>query len=80
MKVISKPYVMIISISIVLGLVLGHLLSDVLMNSLWQHYVDPNTLSYLLPLLLILIAAGVTVTGKIYRAASQNPARSLKDE
>jgi len=80
MKVISKPYVMIISISIALGLTLGHLLSDVLMNSLWQHYVDPNSISYLLPLLLILLAAGITVTGKIYRAASQNPARSLKDE
>jgi len=80
MKVISRPYLWIISISIILGLAGGFFLSNMVMSSLWEQYVTPDGFSFMLPVLLILIAISLTAIGKIYRAATQNPALSLRDE
>ena len=80
MKVISKPYLYIVGIAIVIGLAAGYFNSMLLMDSLWSQHIDANFLAFAIPLLLILAVAAATVLWKIYRAATQNPARSLRYE
>jgi ABC-type antimicrobial peptide transport system permease subunit len=80
MKKISKPYIIILVISIVIGLTGGYFISKMIMSNIWSEHVTPNLLSFLMPLFLILIVAMGTVTGKIYRAAIKNPSDSIRDE
>ena len=79
-KKISKPYIIILVISILIGLTGGYFMSKMIMANIWSEHVNPNLFSFLIPLVLILIVATGTVTGKIYRAAIKNPSDSIRDE
>ena len=80
MQVVGKPYSYIVGISIVVGLVAGYYNAMLLMDSLWTQHTGASVEAFLIPVAIILLTAALTVTGKIYQASSQNPARSLRYE
>ncbi len=62
------------------GIVAGYYLSDLLMGSIWAIHLDIGALPFIISIFLLLAISAVTVGGKIYSAASINPAYTLRDE
>jgi putative ABC transport system permease protein len=77
---ISKPYAIIITIASVIGLVAGWKSSVVMMASIWEIYTDLTPFTFIIPIVLILFVAILSIGWKVYFAASRNPAESLRYE
>jgi len=77
---ISKEFVVILAISSILGSVAGYYLSDMLMGSIWVYYIAVGLSPFVFSILILFIISAITVGGKIIRAASLNPAYTLRDE
>ncbi|MFC2096529.1 ABC transporter permease, partial [Bacteroidota bacterium] len=80
MVIITKPYIILIVIASIIGCVGGYYLSDMLMGSIWKKYMSANMYSFIFPLIIIFFTALVTIIWRVYKAASQNPANSLRYE
>ncbi|MFC2104480.1 ABC transporter permease [Bacteroidota bacterium] len=80
MAIVTKPYIILIIIASVIGCVGGYYVSDMLMASIWAKYMSANMYSFIFPLLIISLTALVTIIWRVYKAASQNPANSLRYE
>jgi putative ABC transport system permease protein len=80
MYLISKKFLIILLISSALGSVGGYYLSTVLMDSIWDYFVKIGP-GILLSASLIMFAATLfTISFKVIRAATRNPADSLRYE
>ncbi len=77
---ISKEFVIILLIASVLGSIAGYYLSNMLMASIWIYYISIGLAPFLLSILILFLISALTVGGKIIRAASMNPAYTLRDE
>ncbi len=77
---ISKPYAIIITIALAIGLVAGWKSSVVMMASIWEIYTDLTAYTFIIPVVLILFVAIVSIGWKVYSAASKNPTESLRYE
>ena len=77
---ISKEFMIIFIISSVLGSVAAYFLADALMASIWTYYVPIGAIAYIISILVLLIISSVTIGGKVLRAATMNPAYTLRDE
>jgi ABC-type antimicrobial peptide transport system permease subunit len=51
-----------------------------LMGSIFAVHMTPNTISFAIPVLVILITSVITIIWRVYKAAEQNPAKSLRYE
>ena len=80
MVIITKPFTVLIVIASVLGCIAGYYMADVLMGSIWSEYMSPNVLSFAMPIILIFLVSITTITWRVYKAAMQNPANSLRYE
>jgi ABC-type antimicrobial peptide transport system permease subunit len=80
MIIITKPFSLLIIIASILGCAGGYYLSDMLMNSIWAKYMSGNIYSFLFPISIILITSIFTIIWRVYKAAMQNPANSLRYE
>lgn len=80
MIIITKPFALLIIISSVFGCAGGYYMSKMLMDSVWAKHMNPNTLSFALPVLVIFIISLITIIWRVYKAALQNPANSLRYE
>lgn len=80
MKIINRPFIIMVTIAVIIGLPVGYYMSMALMDSIWALYTDANVISFLIPIVLIYLILFVTNTYKIYIAALQNPAQSLRYE
>lgn len=80
MIIVSKPFSLLITISTILGLVAGYYMSIMLMGSIFAVHMTPNTISFAIPVLVILITSVITIIWRVYKAAEQNPAKSLRYE
>ncbi|PLX15364.1 MAG: hypothetical protein C0597_08990 [Marinilabiliales bacterium] len=80
MFIITKPFLFIIIFASFLGCVLGHFATKGLMSSVFAKHMDPNFMSFGVPVIIILIASIVTIVWRVYKAAMQNPANSLRYE
>ena len=77
---IARPYAILIIITSIISCVVGFYSIHAIMESIWKQYITPNTINYLLPTVIIFMASAITITWKIYVAASENPVNSLKYE
>jgi ABC-type antimicrobial peptide transport system permease subunit len=77
---ISREFLIIFVISSVLGSVAAYFLTDALMASIWTYYVPIGSMAFILSILVLLIISGLTISGKVLRAATMNPAYTLRDE
>ncbi len=78
--VLSKGFLINLAISSVLGCVGGYYLSLMLLDSIWDYWLDFNAWIYIYSVLIILVATFITITGKVYQAALQNPVDCLRYE
>ena len=77
---ISKEFIIILLIASVLGSIGAYFLTDLLMSSIWAYHVPLQSLPYILSIAILFVASGITISGKVFRAAAMNPADILKDE
>jgi ABC-type antimicrobial peptide transport system permease subunit len=77
---ISKEFMIIFLISSVLGSVAAYFLADALMASIWTYYVPIGAIVFVISIIVLLIISSVTIGGKVLRAATMNPAYTLRDE
>ncbi len=78
--ILSKGFLINLAISSVLGCVGGYFLSDILMGSIWEQYMDFTPVVYIYSVLIILAATALTIAGKIYQAANMNPVECIRYE
>ena len=78
--VLSKGFLINLVLSSVLGCVGGYFLSMTLMESIWDHYTKMSPGVFIYTALIILLITMVTIAGRIYAAATQNPADCLRYE
>lgn len=77
---VSKEFIIILSIASVLGSAAGYYLADMLMASIWAYYVPIHPLVFVLSITILFVISGLTIGGKVVKAASVNPAYILRDE
>lgn len=79
-KLINRDFAIILLVASIFGSALGYYLADMLMDSIWSVYMEPTVLSYIIPVVFLFIVAAVTLSGKVYKAATRNPVDSIKYE
>lgn len=77
---VSKEFILILGISAVLGSIAGYYLTDMLMASIWTYYIPFNPWVFVLSIAILFFISGITIGGKVFKAASVNPAHILRDE
>ncbi|MDA3954948.1 MAG: ABC transporter permease [Bacteroidales bacterium] len=80
MLIVTKPFSLLIIISTILGSVAGYYMSMMLMGSVFAIHMDPNVVSFAIPVLVIFLTSIITIVWRVYKAALQNPANSLRYE
>ena len=78
--VLSKSFLINLAISSIIGCVGGYFLSLLLLDSIWDYWLDFTAGIYIYSVLIILAATAITITGLVYRASLQNPVDCLKYE
>ncbi len=78
--VLSKGFLINLAISSVFGCVGGYYLSEMLLHSIWEQYLDFTPGIYVYSVLIILVVTTATIAGKIYHASQQNPVTCLRYE
>jgi len=79
-KAINRDFVIILLIASALGSALGYYLSEMLLASIWTIYMDTSVFSFIIPLVFIFLVSILTLSGKVYKAATRNPVDSIKYE
>ncbi|MCK4465949.1 MAG: ABC transporter permease, partial [Bacteroidales bacterium] len=80
MNNLNRNFMYILLIAAILGCVGGYYMSEMLMGSIWDHYLDINPVIFVYPVIFIFLISFITTGGKVYQAASRNPADSLRFE
>ncbi len=78
--VLSKGFLINLAISSVIGCVGGYYMSLMMLDSIWDYWLDFNAWIYIYSVLIILVITAITITGKVYNAALQNPVSCLRYE
>ncbi len=79
-NIVNKEFLIILSIASVIGSVAGYYMADKLMSSIWTYYLPVGPLAFVFAILIMFVISAITVGGKVYKAASENPAYTLRDE
>ena len=77
---ISKEFIFILLASSIIGSVVGYFMAEMFMASIWTYYVPIGALAFVVSIFILFIVSGITIGGKVYRAASFNPVDTLRDE
>lgn len=78
--VLSRSFLINLAISSVLGCVGGFFLSDMLLDSIWDQFLDFTSGIYLYSVIIIFAITLATMAGRILKAARMNPAEGLRYE
>jgi hypothetical protein len=78
--VLSKGLLINLAISSVLGCILGYYLSLMILDSIWDYWLDITAGIFIYSVLILLVITIATISGKIYQAALQNPVDCLRYE
>ena len=77
---INRPFLIIVTIASIIGAVASTFATDGLMDSIWTYHMEMNVLSYVVPIVFILLISFVSISGKVLKAARRNPVESLRYE
>lgn len=80
LKVLGKEFLFFMAAGFFLGLISAYYLNIRLMNTIWVYYTNITALEFILPILILSLISLAAVGGKLFYAARQNPADSLKYE
>ncbi len=76
----SKLFLMIMGVSVVVGPLLGSVMVNAMMDSVWEYYVAVNSVVLSLAIAILFAIALATIGFKIYRITRANPVDSLRYE
>ena len=79
-NIVNKEFLINLSIASVIGSVAGYYMADKLMSSIWTYYLPVGPLAFVFAILIMFVISAITVGGKVDKAASENPAYTLRDE
>jgi ABC-type antimicrobial peptide transport system permease subunit len=79
-KVINKEFIIILMIASLLGCLAGRYLAEMLMQSIWDYYLNATMLTLLISVIVMLLASVVSIAYKILKTTRLNPAHVLRDE
>jgi putative ABC transport system permease protein len=77
---VSKEFIALLSISGVLGSLLGYFLVYSLLSSIWAYHVGFQIFPGLISVLIMTTIAFLTIGSQLLKVATTNPADSLRDE
>ena len=77
---LSKKFLLLLAISSFLGCIGAYYLSDMLLDSIWDHFLDMTPDIFIWSIAIMFIVAITTISSMVYKAAMQNPATSLRYE
>ena len=80
MYLVSKKFLIVLVIASLIGSIGGYYMSIMLMDSIWDYFVEISAGMLLFSTSVMIIATSVTVVFKITRAALKNPVDSLRYE
>ncbi len=80
MYLVSRKFLIVLVVASVLGSAGGYYLSNLLMDSIWDYFVDIKIGILVMASLIMIVATLVTIIYKITRAAIVNPVVSLRYE
>lgn len=80
MYIISKKFIAVLTVATVLGCAGGYYLSYMLMDSIWDYFVDIKAGMLIQSVLILVSATALTIIFKIWAAAMRNPVISLRYE
>lgn len=77
---LSMEFMIILIIASVIGSAAGYFLTYTMIGSIWTYYMPMGVMPFILSVSVLLFLSAGTVGGRIFRAASVNPAYSLRNE
>jgi putative ABC transport system permease protein len=80
MFLVSKKFLIILLIASILGSAGGYFLSNMLMDSIWDYFVEVGAGILVSASLLMCVATLFTISFRVIRAAMRNPVDSLRYE
>ncbi len=80
MYLVSKKFLIVLGIASVLGCAGGYYMSNMLMDSIWDYFVQVKIGILLIAAVVMAGATILTIVFKIFRAAMKNPVISLRYE
>ena len=80
MFIISRKFLIVLAVASVLGCAGGYYMSKMLLDSIWDYFVDITAGILLISAAIMIIATILTIIFKVLRASIQNPVVSLRYE
>jgi putative ABC transport system permease protein len=80
MYLMSRKFLIVLGIASLLGCAGGYYLSVMLLDSIWDYFVDIKAGTLIMAALIMIIATTLTIIFKISKAALRNPSVSLRYE
>jgi ABC-type antimicrobial peptide transport system permease subunit len=80
MYLVSKKFLVVLVIASVIGCAGGYYMSNMLMGSIWQYYVQIKPGILILSASIMIVATILTIVFKVGKAALRNPVDSLRYE
>ncbi|MDW3196951.1 MAG: FtsX-like permease family protein [Cytophagales bacterium] len=77
---LNRPFIIIISVSAVIGTGMAFLLIDLLLSTIFHYYQAVTIFSLVLPFIVLSIISLTTSSGRVLVAAKRNPVESLRYE
>ncbi len=79
-KILNYEFLVILSLGSIVGIIAAYYLNVALMDSIWENFTDLSILTFIIPLVVIFVFSVITISGKVYYAATRNPVQSLRYE
>lgn len=77
---VSQLFLVVMVLSFVLGGLMGTVMVNALMDSVWEYYVAVNPKVLTIAVLILFVIASTTVFSIVRRATNSNPADALRHE
>ncbi len=79
-NLLNRPFIVIISVSAIIGTGLAYLLIDLLLSTIFHYYQAVTIFSLVLPFIVLSIISLTTSSSRVLVAAKRNPVESLRYE
>ncbi len=77
---INRSFVIVLLIALVVGTVLGYLVSDTVLGLIYKYYIDVSALTIGISGIFIVVLSLITITSAVIAPANANPVLGLREE
>jgi ABC-type antimicrobial peptide transport system permease subunit len=79
-RVINTEFIIILTVASAFGSGLGYLMTDKMMDAIWEYYLPVNFITLGICVMLLFIVAIITVGYKTIATAWMNPVNTLREQ